>query len=115
MAILSTIEWGALGTGLAVAFIAFMQIWGKWKQDQVAKKVEATAVKVESTAKVVDVIHGLSNSAMTATKKTLAEVSAAKAVITHDPTDELAAKEALEDYLLHVVKQAKVDAKEAAE
>ncbi len=101
---IASIEWSALGTGIAVAFIAFMQIWQKWKQDQVAKQVQASA-------KVIDVIHELSNSAMGAQKKTLAEVTSAKAMITHDATDELAAKEALADYLLHVGKQAKVDAK----
>jgi hypothetical protein len=47
----------------------------------------------------------LSNSAMGVVKKSLAQVTAAKYVITKDPVDEKMANDAMTDYLEHEVRQ----------
>ncbi len=76
-------DWTALGTGLGLAFVAFMQVYNNWKGNQRDKQI----------AKVVDMTNGT----MGLQKRSLAEVTAAKAVITKDPMDVEAAKIAKAD------------------
>jgi hypothetical protein len=86
-----TPDYGAIGTAIAIGYIAFMDY------------------RQRKTSKVVNEIHALTNSAMTQQKKTLAEVTAAKSVITKDPKDVEAATEAMKDYLSSVNKQSNVE------
>lgn len=93
---MTTIDWSALGTGLAIAFIAFMQSWQAYKTRQIAKTAEQ--------------IHILTNSAMGLQKQSLMRTTAALAAITHNPEDEKAALDARADFDDHQRKQVKVDA-----
>jgi len=81
-------DYGAIGTAAALIYIAFVQA----KNERSRKK----------TAKTVDEIHTLTNGAMTAQKKLLAEVTAAKAFITKDTKDLQAAADASKDYISSV-------------
>ncbi len=89
-------NWTALGMGLATAFIAFMQVYNSWRASQRDKNVAVIDSKVN---KVVDMTNGT----MGLQKQSLAEVTAAKAVITKDPADEEAARSAKASFDEHVM------------
>lgn len=93
----STIDYAALGTGLAVAFIAFMQVYGSWKQRQIAKTVE--------------VIHTLTNSQMGLVLLNLAKSTALNYSLESTELNKAEAEKALAAYNDHVLKQAAVDSK----
>lgn len=90
-----TTDWASLGQNFFLLLVGLLTAWNAWR----AKK----------TAGTVEQIHTLTNSAMGLSLKSLAEVTAAKAAITKDPTDLKAAGEAMNAYLVHVAKQAQVD------
>lgn len=84
----------------AAVALGLLQAWAAYRQHKIAK--------------TVDQIHTLTNSAMGWSKRTLAEVTSAKAAITKNPTDQQAADTAMADYLDHVSRQSKVDAGETS-
>ncbi len=106
-------NWTALGTGLAVAFVAFMQVWQNWRAGQIAKELAINTAKTNKTAQTVDEIHVLTNGSMALQKKTLAETTAAKSAITKDPADIEASRLAMIDYQDHVGKLAKVESQKS--
>lgn len=87
-------DYGAIGTAVAVGFIAVMQVYQSHKAKQMAK--------------TLDTVHTLTNSSMGLQKKALMEVTAAKAAITRSKQDEEAAGVAMADYSAHMEQQAKV-------
>lgn len=89
-----TADYGAIGTAIAIAYIAFMQA--------------RNAGRAKKTAKTVEEIHQLTNGTMTQQKKLLSEVTAAKAFITKDPKDFKSAEDALKDYLASVQTQSNI-------
>jgi hypothetical protein len=93
--ILALVDWSDLISKLILGLIGAMSAWTVWRS--------------QKTAGTVDKVHTLTNSAMGIQKKSLAEVTAAKAAITHDPTDIEAARVALLDYTDHITKQSAVD------
>ena len=97
-----TLDPASIGTFVGLALIAFLQTWN-------ARRTKRVEQKVAITAETVEKVHLLTNSAMGLQKKALAQVSAAKAAITHDPEDQKIADSALSDYLEHIGKQSKVD------
>lgn len=114
-------NWLSAGQAVFTFAIGIMTAYNAWRgqrADAIAKataaKVSNTAAKVEAVAGTVAEVHTLVNSAMGVQKKALAEVTSAKAAITHDEADRLAAKEAMDDWLKHVGKQSAVDAAAAA-
>jgi hypothetical protein len=94
-------DWFAIGQSVFLFAVGLITAWNAWRASR--------------TAKTVNQIHTLTNSAMGA-QKTLAEVTAAKAVLTvgleSHAADQKAADEAMADYLDHVKKQSAVDSKQ---
>lgn len=76
--------------------LGVLQAWVIYKQNKTGNRVEE--------------VHSLVNSAMGLQKRQLAEVTAAKAAITHSPADLKAAEIAMSEYLEHVKGQEKADA-----
>ena len=81
------------------------------KQEQAAISQDS---KLDAIARVGEKTHDLCNSAMLAEKRLVAEVTRAKADLTHDPVDIAAAERAEEMYQEHRSKQLKSDDKDAA-
>lgn len=110
---IAAIEWGALGTGLAVAFIAFMQMWQTYQAKQVAKKVDATAIKTDEISKKTETIHALVNRpmgiALANAATALEEIASMKPDVPEKSIIAKAARKASND---HNAQQAVVDAKQ---
>jgi hypothetical protein len=119
-------DWMAIGQAVGVFIVGVLAAWNKISQVKTAKTVEATADKVSDlndqaaenakkleensedtrfTRQMVDKIHGLTNGTMTAAKRTIAELTSAKALISKNPTDQAAAEDAMNDYLKYVTAQ----------
>jgi hypothetical protein len=119
-------DWLAIGQSFGVFVLGVLAAWNKISQSKTAKTVEATADKVSDindqalenakkleenaedtrfTRLMVDKIHGLTNGTMTAAKRTIAEVTSAKALITKNPVDQAAAEDAMNDYLRYITAQ----------
>lgn len=94
----STIDYTSLGTGLAVAFIAFMQVWSNRKQKKMAK--------------TVDVIHTLTNSQMGVVLLNLAKSTALNYSLDKTELNKVEADKAMAAYNDHSKKQQIVDANE---
>ncbi len=101
--------WGGL---IANAFIGFMLVWASHQRKVQNRKQNEHN---DEQAVIARDTHTLVNSQNTAQKKTLKEVTAAKAAITNDPADIAAAKAALNDYADHVRKQQIVDTDQASD
>lgn len=99
IAAVERVNWGALGTGLAVAFIAFMQVW----QQAQAKRREGK----------LNQVHQLVNSNFGAQLRITYLQAQRIANLTKDPQDAAVATEAHRLWEEHVAKQAKVDAQAA--
>lgn len=95
-------DYGAIGQNLVVLLIGLISAWNLYKTNKTQKTVE-------KTAQTVEVVKTLSDGAMGLQKRALAEVTAAKAAITRDPKDETAATTAMNDYLDHALKEAKIN------
>ncbi len=89
------IDWTYLGERAFLAFLGICTAWNTWAGNKRSKRLEE--------------IHALSNSAMGTVKKALAQVTAAKAVITNDWGDQKMADDAMKDYLEHESRQHKAD------
>jgi hypothetical protein len=94
-------DWLYIGQSVFLFVIGLISSWNAYRANR--------------TAKTVDDVHDLVNSQSGMTKKALAEVTAAKALLTEGKQghslDVSAAEAAMADYLDHVKKQAKVDSK----
>lgn len=90
------LNWNQLGQNLFLLLVGALTAWNAWRSSK--RDV------------VQGQIHALVNSAMGAQKKTLAEVTAAKAAITHDVADVEAARVAMRDFQEHISKQSASDA-----
>jgi hypothetical protein len=90
------VNWNALGTALAVAFIAFMQVWQQYQSSKRAVKLEE--------------VHKLVNSSMG--QQLFIGMVAAEALHVAQPntTNEMLAKNARAKYEEHQKKQNNVDA-----
>lgn len=101
-------DWLYIGQSVFLFVIGLISSWNAYRANRTAKTVDVTA-------KTVNVVHDLVNSQSGMTKKALAEVTAAKALLTEGKQghslDVSAAEAAMADYLDHVKKQAKVDSK----
>ena len=88
-------SWVNIGSGIALAFITFMQVWQRYRQAQMQK--------------TVDVIHTLTNSKMG--EELFTGMVSAKALSAVDPTPENVAlfEVAKKKWLDHQAKQATVD------
>ena len=91
------IDWKDAGQTTFMFLVGVMMAYNAWRAGK--------------TAKTIDVIHVLTNSQMTLQKKSLAEVTAAKAALTvgqpGNAADVASAKAAEKDYLEHVAKLTK--------
>lgn len=88
-------DWFAIGQNLLLLLVGVVTAWNAWR----SRKNEATLNKV----------HVLVNHAMELQKKSLAEVTSAKALITHNPLDIEAAGKAMAEYQDQVRKQSSID------
>ena len=95
MTIAATFDWSAFGTAVAVAFIAFMQVWQKHQQNK--------------NTKTLDTIHILTNSKMG--QELFSGMVSAKALAAVQPTPENIelSQVAEKKFLEHQARQAKVD------
>lgn len=91
-----TTDYGAIGTALAIIFIAFMQVWNNRKQAQIAKTVE--------------VVHKLTNSNLGEQLKIGMISALTLANQTGLPEHKALADVAVAKFRLHEADQAKVDA-----
>jgi hypothetical protein len=89
------IDWSYIGERAFLAFIGVCTAWNTWAGNKRSRQLSE--------------IHALSNSAMGAIKKSLAQVTAAKAVLTNDWGDKKIADDAMQDYLEHESRQHKAD------
>lgn len=92
---IAAVDWGSLGTGIAIAFIAFMQVWQQHK----AKLRDAK----------LDEVHKLVNSAMS--EQLFIGMIAAESLSAANPTEtnHNLAVEARRKYEDHLKRQANVD------
>lgn len=97
---MSNVDWGGLGTGLGILFVAFMQVYMAWQARRMAVKQDAK----------LEVVHTLVNSGMgeqlrigMVSARTLANLQPSS------ENNEMAAQ-AEKKYLVHEASQAKADA-----
>lgn len=88
-------DWFSIGNNLLLFAIGVLTAWNVWRSQR--------------NTSTLNKVHVLVNHQMELQKKALAEVTAAKALLTNDPSDRAAADLALADYKQQVKKQATIE------
>lgn len=99
-------DWFQLGGGLAVFYIAFSQ---KLNNDRARKTAEKASLERAQQTIVLDQVHKLTNSAMTAQKKALMLATQMVASLTGKVRDQAAAELARLDYENQIAAQSDAD------